>query len=313
MKFSPLLKMGAASVFIITIVFIGFLYMVKTQPAKNIDVPIPKKNVQFGIIDGLGLYDNDKNITIENRFVTWKKDDVSDIKKAFEETSKKNRSTILTLEPWGFSNESRIELLPAIIKGEYASTIVAICKEIDLQSTPVYLRWGHEMDLYPGSRYNWAQPEPQPYITAFQYVTNLCRKQTKNVKMLWSPGGKAGFTAFYPGDDYVDAIGFSIFSYEAFEMKNSKRNFNFIDLFDYRYNQVKNYRKEVIIAEMGVAGTDEYKENWIKLAMTRINNPEIQRYLKYVVYFNEDDNIVWDADLVKPNFTIKNELFPNII
>ena len=64
---------------------------------------------------------------------------------------------------------------------------------------------------------------------------------------------------------------------------------------------------------MGVAGTDEYKETWMKLAMSRINNPEIQRYLKYVVYFNEDDNIVWDAELLKPNFTIKNELYPNKI
>jgi beta-mannanase len=313
MKIPFFIKVGTFSVLIISTVFVGFLYTVYIYPAKNIDIPIPKKNVQFGVIDGLGLYDNDKKITVENRFVSWKKDDTSDIKKIFEEVSKKNRATILTVEPWGFSDESREELLPAIIKGEYASTIISICKEIDLQPNPVYLRWGHEMDLFPGSRYNWAQSEPRPYITAFQYVTNLCRKQTKNVRMLWSPGGKAGFTAFYPGDEYVDAIGFSIFSYEAFELKNSKRNFNFIDLFDYRYNQVKGYRKEIVIAEMGVAGTNEYKENWIRLAMSRINNPEIQRYLKYVVYFNEDDNIVWDVDLPKPNFTIKNEFYPNKI
>jgi beta-mannanase len=313
MKISLLLKMGAISVLTISILFAGFLYMVSVHPAKNIDTPIPKKNVQFGIIDGQGLFDNNQNISVENRFVSWKKDDVSEIKQIFQDVAKKNRSTILTVEPWGFSDESREELLPAIIKGEYASTIVGICKEIDLQPNPVYLRWGHEMDLYPGSRYNWAQSEPRPYITAFQYVTNLCRKQTKNVRMLWSPGGKPGFTAFYPGDEYVDAIGFSIFSYEAFELKNSKRNFNFIDLFDYRYNQVKAYRKEVVIAEMGVSGTDEYKETWMKLAMSRINNSEIQRYLKYVVYFNENDNIVWDESLPKPDFTIKSGLYPNKI
>ena len=185
MKFSPLLKMGVLSVLTVAIIFTGFIYTVKVQPAKNIDVPMPKKSVQFGVIDGLGLYDNDKNITVENRFVSWKKDDISDIKKIFEEVSAKNRTTILTVEPWGFSDESREELLPAIIKGEYASTIISICKEIDLQPNPVYLRWGHEMDLFPGSRYNWAQSEPRPYITAFQYVTNLCRKQTKNVKMVY--------------------------------------------------------------------------------------------------------------------------------
>jgi beta-mannanase len=310
MKYTHLLKMGGLIVLIISI-FASSLYIASQHPAKSLENTTPQKNLQFGVVDSRGSYDKNPNITVENRFVAWKKDDVLEIRKQLAEVSAKNRTTILTVEPWGFNGESREDLLPSIIKGGYASTIISICKEIDLQSKPVYLRWGHEMDLYPGSRYNWAQPDPQVYITAFQYVSNLCRKQTKNVRMLWSPGGKVGFTVFYPGDAYVDAIGFSIFSYEQFELKNSKRNFNFIDLFDYRYNAVKYYKKDIVIAEMGVAGTDEYKKNWMSLATSRINNPQIQRYLKFVVYFNENDNIEWDPTLPKPDFTINSTLYPN--
>lgn len=304
--------MGGITLLVISSIFVSFLYLVRVDPAKSLENTTPEKKVSFGVVDSRGQYDTNPKITVENRFVAWKKDDISEIKTQFEEVSKKNRILILTVEPWGFNSETRDELLPTIIKGGYASTIISICKEIDLQPKPVYLRWGHEMDLYPTSRYNWAQPDPQVYITAFQYVTNLCRKQTKNVRMLWSPGGKIGFTAFYPGDQYVDAVGFSIFSYQDFELKNSKRNYNFIDLFDYRYNAVKYYHKDIIIAEMGVAGKPEYKTEWMNLAMSRINNPRIQRYLKYVVYFNENDNIFWDPMLPKPDFSISADLYPTI-
>ncbi|EKD82539.1 MAG: hypothetical protein ACD_39C01224G0003, partial [uncultured bacterium] len=107
--------------------------------------------------------------------------------------------------------------------------------------TPVFLRWGHEMN---GSWYVWGQ-QPTQYIQSFRNAAQIVRKFASNVAMTWTPNqgwgypwsegqypampGSADFAVldtnndgkldesddpylpYYPGDDVVDWVGFSFY------------------------------------------------------------------------------------------------------
>ncbi len=274
------------------------------------------KDIKWGVVDNYGTFDNSKDIFFENTFASWKKNDTTEINTKLDSIIKKNRTPILTLEPWSFDGKSEF-LYNKILEGNYDSTIKEVCSLIQKKSpTTIYLRFAHEMDLVGTSRYPWTNSDFNTFKLMFSRTVELCKKQAKNVKIVWSPGGRdPGFVNYYPGNDYVDVIGFSVFSFQEYELAMIKKTLSFVDLFENKYTAVKAFKKPIMIAELGVSGDTQYKKQWLSDALKRIKSPDYQRYLSFVIYLNAKDETPWDPSLptIKPpDFRITADQFPSI-
>ena len=269
----------------------------------------PTKDISWGVIDNYKTFDNSDEISFQNIFVAWN-EDTTELESELSKVEKLGREAIVTIEPWPYA-ETNFHLND-ILEGDYDQTIINTCEVFDDQENTVLFRFAHEMDLFPSSRYPWATNDFKTFQLMFKRVVDICREQTDNIKIVWSPGGTNGMMNFYPGDEYVDIIGFSVYSFQEFELETTDRTFSFVDLFNYKYDLVKDLKKDIMIAEMGVSGSDEYSKQWLEDALIRIKSPQLQRYLKYVVYLNAKDDFRWVETVEPPDFRIKENQFPNI-
>ncbi|KAI8825416.1 glycoside hydrolase superfamily, partial [Chytriomyces cf. hyalinus JEL632] len=136
------------------------------------------------------------------------------------------------------------DLTPAMYDG-----ISKACQTINQRyGVPIFLRWAHEMN---GDWYGWGN-EPRAFIESWQQLTNSVRKYTNMTAMVWAPnigitypfvGGSDGgarstprsngtdfdlldtngdgkidnfddpYSPFWPGDEYVDWVGLSLYYY----------------------------------------------------------------------------------------------------
>ena len=126
-------------------------------------------------------------------------------------------------------------------KGEYNAVIQhfsAWAKKVD---RPVYLRIGYEFD----GKHN--QMEPDDYVKAYRLIVDIMRAEgADNVAFVWHSYAAPTYKGYplsdwYPGDDYVDWIGISLFGhmYSAELSREANDVFNF----------ARNHRKPVMIAE----------------------------------------------------------------
>ena len=98
------------------------------------------------------------------------------------------------------------QLSQVLLSRDYIMDVIALLKTVDV---PVFLRFGAEMDT-------WAIPaDPAAYIAAFRYVADLVHENTDHVAMVWSPTCTSPWlvdvNTYYPGDEYVDWVGVSLY------------------------------------------------------------------------------------------------------
>lgn len=99
---------------------------------------------------------------------------------------------------------------------EYIMQVIEMLNSVD---TPIFLRFGAEMDV-------WTTPcAPVDYIAAFRHVADLVHANTDHVAMVWSPTYASGWNTnrhdFYPGDEYVDWIGVSLYLQTYFNARDN--------------------------------------------------------------------------------------------
>lgn len=89
---------------------------------------------------------------------------------------------------------------------------------------PVFLRFGAEFDV-------WSTPtEPQAFVNAFRYVSDFFESRVPQVAMVWSPNSVSSWNVdvndFYPGDEYVDWVGVSLYANRYFSTEQSENDNN---------------------------------------------------------------------------------------
>ena len=310
----------------------------KLQPVKNIFYVYKKYFLTgtlilviiiliFGLISYIttspkiiGMYDPDdafiaeKGITMTSDYFAWNKD-LGVITTELKRATDQRRAFLVTIEPWpepvGFSYESNDDLFKAIITGEYDRIAGAICSILSTSQVPVYIRWGHEMEL-ENSRYPWSHGTPKLYIEAYRHFVDTCRTKGNLFKFVWSPAGERGLEKYWPGEKYVDVIGLSIYSFDQYDEKHIGHKRSFKEVFVPRYDRVKNYGKPILIAEMGATGTDDYKLEWIGWMMNDLHN---YKRLIGLVYLNTlDPQAIWEEGLDNPDWRLPKRavqlLFP---
>lgn len=98
-------------------------------------------------------------------------------------------------------------------KGEYDKVIKKYSTWAKSVNRPIYLRIGYEFD----GPHN--ELEPKEYVKAYKHIVDLMRAEgVQNIAFVWHSYAARPFkdyplSAWYPGDDYVDWIGISVFGH----------------------------------------------------------------------------------------------------
>ena len=150
-------------------------------------------SVRVGAYDPYGTFANDAKLAIEHVFIPWQDVDLPSLKLADQYASLRNRSLLITMEPWSWSRSSKSvvpsDLHAEIIAGRYDNLIRAFCEMSGSLKSRITIRWAQEMDL-ANKRYPWSHWTPTEYIAAYRHFVNVCRSVASNAKFMWSPRGE---------------------------------------------------------------------------------------------------------------------------
>ena len=230
----------------------------------------------------IGMYTTDprnenwRGLDLDHQFISWVDPSGPKLLGLFlAESTARSRVPLLTLEPFPRPDPDGKEedLLEDVLSGQYDEQIRGINQVLKAHKGPVLLRFAHEMDK-PG-QYPWAWGKPAKYVQLYRYVhTMLNAENNKQLRWVWSPIGRETAEEFWPGADYVDLIGLSVYSSRAWTKDGSLPSFS--ELFREKRWLHDRYRKPVIVAEMGVSGSSEDQTMWLKEALdNRRSFPEL--------------------------------------
>ncbi len=240
----------------------------------------------------LGAYDPDHRlngvdgITVEDAFVTWSPQGPAGFVQAVEEIQARGRTPIITLEPFPFTGlpgYSTRNLLREVAAGRYDRTLQEIGAAARANGQPIYLRWGHEMELC--GLYPWSTCRPDEWIAAYRHVVDTLRATgADNLRYVWSPAGETTALQYWPGDEYVDTVAITVLIADEWAQWERTRPQPFATAMRDYVARFGRFGKPLIVAEFGVAlATPEAAAAYLRDARRAID--EIPG-LRGVIYFN---------------------------
>ncbi len=267
----------------------------------------PPGDVPFGAYDPGGDFTDDPVPVIEHLFLPWEDVYLPSLNDADAYALDHNRALLVTLEPWTWSRSERNTaqyLRRGIFAGEYDQNMRDICTVIGGLKSPVTLRWAHEMDDSSG-QFIWAGWKPEDYIAAFRRMTTICREEAPGLKVMWSPLGDDKMAAYYPGDEFVDIVGISVFGLQQWDKDKFGRDRAYTEVMEPRYRRAAAFGKPVVVAELGYSGDEAYVNDWEN--SVRVTRPELAN-LVGVVYFDQREVYPWPENYGLPDWRINNRV-----
>ncbi len=258
-----------------------------------------------GAYDPHGDFTNDPNSEIQHLCLPWEDIDLGTLGAADAYALERGRSLLITVEPWSWARDWRVapdDLLNGILTGRYDDNMAAVCSAAATLKSPVTIRWAQEMDDQDG-QFTWAFWKPEDYVRAYRHVIDICRQSLPSAKYMWSPQGEEGLEAYYPGDEYVDVVGLSVFGYQPYDQLEVGRDTTFVERTKPGYDRVTGFGKPVTIAELGYEGDDAYVRAWAAEA----NKPHAEfPALTEVIYFNDREVYPWPRGVGRPDWRVAN-------
>jgi endoglucanase len=267
----------------------------------------PPGTVPYGVYDPDGDFANDTDVVIEHLFLPWEDVYLPSLNDADAYAQERSRALLVTLEPWTWSRSERNTaqyLRRGIFDGTYDGNMRAVCDVLATLKSPVTLRFAHEMDDDNG-QFIWAGWNPDDYIAAYRKMIDVCRASAPNISVMWSPLGDEGMEDYYPGDDYVDLVGVSVFGLQAWDQAKYGHDRTFDEIFGPRYERAAAFGKPVVVAELGYVGKRGYVEMWD--GSVRQDKPEYPN-LVGVSYFNQPEVYPWPEGFGMPDWRVKNQI-----
>lgn len=266
--------------------------------------PIVKPRIALGIYDPKGDFKSATSILLDHHFVTWRLDNTFELDAALQQAKDANRIPLITLEPWAWNWEgmTRETLLWDIVAGKYDATLHQIFLTLKKEAPQkILLRWAHEMEMV--DQYPWSKREANDYVAAYHHVVGVARQmEVTNVLWVWSPAGNQEAKYYFPGDAYVDYVGVSIYATKAWNWYETTRLRPFQELMAEKYWVARRYQKPMIVAEVGVDGTDAEQSQWLAQMVTHLNQfPQVRG----IVYFNQIQPEIVPLTIGQPNWELK--------
>ncbi|AZV80391.1 beta-mannosidase [Parasedimentitalea marina] len=252
----------------------------------------PPGELPFGVYDPNGGFTNDTDVQIEHLFLPWEDVFLPSLLDADSYALERGRSVLVTIEPWTWTADERNTpeiLIAGIANGTYDINIQAICGVLNDFKSPVTIRWAQEMEDASG-QFIWADWDPDIYISAYKRVVSTCREISDKFDYMWSPLGHEGLAEYFPGPDYTDIIGLSVFGLQAWEIDVLGQEQSFRDIFEPRYQRALQFGLPIAVAELGYVGSDSYVARWNNEVRQNLEDfPELQA----VIYFNQQEVYPW--------------------
>ena len=258
----------------------------------------------FGVYDPEMHCPREEQLSFIHVFISWANYVPGDLLRQLEAIQASGQRPLVTLEPW--PDQAITPAAPALLgdvaAGKYDQRIQAIALEIKAFGSPVLLNWGHEMENVTG-RYPWAQRNARLYGEAYKHFVTRARLSANNIVFVWSPVGDKGLERYWPGEEYVDYVGISIFEFPAFDQDyQHQATRSFHDLLKEKYLRIAKYNKPIVIVECGVTGTKDYQLGWLLEAKRDLANfPLVQA----LIYFNAKDTPgAWGKKYATPDWRV---------
>jgi endoglucanase len=267
----------------------------------------PPGPMPFGVYDPEGTFINDTEVSIEHVCLPWEDVNLNSLLEADAYALERNRALLITVEPWTWTRDERHTpqfLREGIAQGSYDARMRGVCSVVATLQSPVSIRWAHEMEDTDG-QFIWANWRPRDYISAYRRMTDICRAEAPAINLVWSPLGLPDASEYYPGDDYVNLVGLSVFGYEPWENAILGGAQTYADILDKRYDEVKEFNKPVFVAELGYSGSQEYVNRWE--SDVRRARPDLP-LLVGVAYFNQAEVYPWPDGFGFPDWRIENRV-----
>jgi beta-mannanase len=267
------------------------------------------QSVRMGAYDPYGTFSNDPKISIEHIFIPWRDVNLASFHRSDQYARSRGRSLLITVEPWTWSYhdkpETPVKLFAGIVAGSYDHLIRNVCQTSASLKSEVTIRWGHEMDL-GNDRYPWSAWTPAEYVQAYRHFVDTCRAAGEGLHFMWSPRGEPNLREYYPGSDYVDSIGLTMFGFEKYEVELYGKALSLAERLGRSYELVADYSKDVYISEFGCHGDREYMKRCLNEA--RSASATFPR-IKGVIYFNEVETYPWPGAHEVPDWRVMSKLF----
>ncbi|OBQ73749.1 glycosyl hydrolase family 5 [Mesorhizobium loti] len=258
---------------------------------------------KFGSYDPYGDFSQDKTVVTEHLFLPWQDVELKGLGAADEYASARGRKVLITIEPWSWAkdwNISTAELRNGILSGKYDANMRAVLNAVSGFKSPIVIRWAQEMDN-PSGRFTWANWKPADYIKAFRRMHGIIREILPQAQVMWSPKGEKNLPKYYPGSEYVDIVGLSVFGYDEYDKIAYGKPRSFAEALKQGYDLTVGYGKPIWVAELGYEGNLDYVTKWAQ-DVTQ-NFPQYPQ-LKEVVYFNDREIWAWPHGLGYPNWRV---------
>ena len=205
------------------------------------------------------------------------------------EITNKGRTPIITIEPYPIPAIGGGEtLLSDITAGKYDTIIFAMATEVESLGSVVFVRFAPEMDMDTGKPYTLKPPEI--FIPAYQHFVVLFREASPTSLQIWTSVGNHGGEKYYPGDDYVDYTGYSLYEQPDASKMWCGHERSFAQWMDEKYPLFANLGKPVMITELGICGSPGKQKIWMEDAFTAVGNYPL---VKALIYFNAQDTVSW--------------------
>jgi beta-mannanase len=264
---------------------------------------ITPSSIAFGAYDPHGDFTDDSNVKYEHLFLPWEDVDLSSLNIADEYALQRGRTLMITVEPWSWSVDWRLtpdQLLKGILAGNYDANMAAICSAAASLKSPVIIRWAQEMDE-TDNQFSWAKWSPASYIAAYQRAITECRKNNHTARFMWSPKGNPSLVNFYPGDEFVDIVGLSVFALQQYDLDKFGKERTFSEVLGPGYRLAARFGKPMMVAELGYEGDPAYVKRWAETVAQP--NPEFPK-LNAIVYFNDREVYAWPDGYGFPNWRV---------
>jgi cellulose synthase (UDP-forming) len=248
----------------------------------------PREPLLVGLYDPSHVFAADNApIDIEHVFVYWNDPQIaSQIQDAYAYASARRRQLMLTVEPWPSAPLDGAMLLSDTRRGAYDADIATLCTSLRALNAPVMVRWAQEMES-PTGRYPWATHDPWAFVHAYRHFVDRCRGgEASALRFVWSPRGDAGLEAYFPGRDYADFVGLSVFDCPSCGIQPAGDLHSASSILNEKYRRVVGFKLPVIVAELGIEGTPERQRT--ELAQLTETVRQLPK-LKAVAYFNAPD------------------------
>lgn len=159
----------------------------------------------------------------------------------------------------------------------------------------ILIRFGHEMN---GNWYGWSG-DPGNFVAAWRHVVSLFRAEgVANVKWIWSANvdhGEYPFSAYFPGDEWVDYTGLDGYNWGA-AGQGMNRWESLAQVFSSSYAQLTRISsKPVIVTEVSSSEAGGDKAAWIREGFLKTIPQSFPR-VNAVVWFDRNQEEDWRID-----------------